>query len=1049
MLRRPDCLFAIAALAAMACSSGDVAGARAGYQVRPDSLSQGSGGPIVLPDAGGGRVDKGGAPEEDGGQTSKDAGGASKDTSQPAADEGETPVDEGSTVSPLPCRADQCEIDGACYENGTANPKDPCQACLLISDPSGWSLRDEAACDDGDPCTDGDRCFDGSCSGKAKSCDDSNECTTDACEADTGACAHAPVDGPCDDGDLCTLGDTCEQDECHGEPLDCDDGEQCTEDSCDSKTAECLNEALGGPCDDGDPCTTGEECAEGACLGAPTDCDDGDLCTIDACVPVVASGSEAGGCAHTSVADVCADDNPCTDDRCDPALGCVVEANAEACDDGNVCTKDDVCTGGACRGTALEIDDGNPCTDDICDPVLGPIREHNEEPCEDGSVCTLEDLCEDGECAPGPGRLDCDDNDPCTADSCSASSGCSSQPVDWVCDDGDACTEADRCSEGVCSGEPVDCEDRNDCTADSCDSGTGCRNDVVLSNACRPNIAVDFPPRGATVLGDSSRTVAVTGAVTSGAGPISSFTIGGEQVAVAEDGSFQMPVEAIVGGNPLVFAAEDAAGGKRDRVQAYLWSTAFLKPLAEVEGSGMADPGVGIFLGQEAIDDGDHSLPPDDLATIFEMVLKNYPLSEVLPEDKPVGDVYGTDIFISNLRDQGRSVSLVCRGGSLLMTAVMSKVVGDVRTVPPFGQPMTGAITIDALVITSDVVVSVIDHELKTDMTNTKVDLQGLDIDLDAGRLVNWILDRVIPGYANTLEAQLAGDLERELEPILQDAFSSLAFNTSFELPSFDPAGEPIEVHLQTDFSSATVQETGITFRLRSRVVGPSVTPWDNLGLPRRRGCAIAQQVLVVPGKSPFEMVLSDNLLNQIFFAAWNGGMLEMPLPADLLADVDLGSYGVTKLEGTISGMLAPTLSDCGGGALELLVGDLRIDLDLEIFGSPGHAVIFATFATEILIDVVEGTLGLSLGELLYMEVDVSADDSLIGAEGFLKDMIGEAVGPLLTESLGGGTMAGFPLPRVDLSETVDGLPPGTGIGIDPKTLSREGGNTIVGGDLQ
>ena len=571
-----------------------------------------------------------------------------------------------------------------------------------------------------------------------------------------------------------------------------------------------------------------------------------------------------------------------------------------------------------------------------------------------------------------------------------------------------------------------------------------------MANACRPDIAVDYPPRAATVLGDGSLEVTVSGTVTSGAGPIVSFFVADEPVELDEQGRFQVPVGTTVGGSPLTFSAEDAIGGARERVQAYLWSPAYLLPKADVPGSGMADPGVGVFLGQQAIDDGDRSLPPDDLATIFEMVLADYKLSEVLPEDKPAGTVAGTDIYITNLEDKSRTVTLECKDGSLLMTATLTDITGDVRTDPPFGQPRHGPLVATALVITADVVATVEEHQLKVDMMNTAVDLQGLDITLkDAGWLVNLIIDLVIPGYTRTLETQLAADLEPELEPILQDAFASLAFSEELEVPSFDPDGEPITVGLETDFSSVTFSEAGATFRLRTRVVGPEVAPYENLGLPRRMGCAVANQLLVIPQDQAFEMVLSDNLLNQIFFAAWKGGMLEIPLPAELLAEVDLDSYGVTKLEGTISGMLAPTLSDCAGRGLELVVGDLRIDLDLEIFGSPGRAVLYVTFATEILLELAEGTVGLSLGELVSMDVEVAADDTLIGAEGFLKEMIGDAVGPLLTEGLGGGTMAGFPLPRVDLSETVEGLPPGTGIGIDPQVLTRDGGNTIVGGELQ
>ena len=49
----------------------------------------------------------------------------------------------------------------------------------------------------------------------------------------------------------------------------------------------------------------------------------------------------------------CNDLNVCTDDSCNPAVGCVYANNTSACDDGNACTVGDICAGGVCSGTAI------------------------------------------------------------------------------------------------------------------------------------------------------------------------------------------------------------------------------------------------------------------------------------------------------------------------------------------------------------------------------------------------------------------------------------------------------------------------------------------------------------------------------------------------------------------------------------------------------------------------------------------------------------------------------------------------------------------------
>jgi len=52
-------------------------------------------------------------------------------------------------------------------------------------------------------------------------------------------------------------------------------------------------------------------------------------------------------------------------------------------------------------------------------------------------------------------------------------------------------------------------------------------------------------------------------------------------------------------------------------------------------------------------------------------------------------------------------------------------------------------------------------------------------------------------------------------------------------------------------------------------------------------------------------------------------------------------------------------------------------------------------------------------------------------------------------QAFANGQLAAIPLPEIDLSSAV-GLPPGSAvIALDPQDLSRQDGNTIIGGDLQ
>ncbi|MDX2170112.1 MAG: myxococcus cysteine-rich repeat containing protein [Deltaproteobacteria bacterium] len=125
------------------------------------------------------------------------------------------------------------------------------------------------------------------------------------------ACGDGRVEGneTCDDsntmaGDGCSA--TCRTElcwQCSGEPSSC-------------------MVANGLPCDDGEPCTANDSCQATVCVGGPPpDCDDANVCTTDSCTLGV-------GCVHAN--------------------------NSLPCDDDSSCSSGDSCSGGVCRGNAVE-----------------------------------------------------------------------------------------------------------------------------------------------------------------------------------------------------------------------------------------------------------------------------------------------------------------------------------------------------------------------------------------------------------------------------------------------------------------------------------------------------------------------------------------------------------------------------------------------------------------------------------------------------------------------------------------------------------------------
>jgi hypothetical protein len=488
---------------------------------------------------------------------SSPAGGACDDgdacTSGDACNQGKCKGTIKSCDDANPCTDDTCDAKTGCKSAVNSAACDDGNACTASDVCKGGTCAGAATvCDDGNPCTDdacdpktgctkanntatcslGNACQEAVCkagtctaTGATKSCDDGNPCTEDSCKSDTG-CKNVPAtDGSnCAPGDACINPSTCSAGKCTvGAKANCDDGNPCTTDSCDPKTG-CVWAPNSNPCDDGNACTIGDACAlvpgKGpSCQpGKPIDlktCDDANGCTDDKCDPAkgcvhgnnvatcsdgnVCTSGEAckdGKCQGGSLAN-CDDGKVCTTDQCDPATGnCSWSANTLACNDGNACTSGDACSGGKCAGpTAKVCDDGNVCTTDSCDPatgVCGSKAGPDGGVCNDGSACTSGDACAAGLCVGKP-AVNCDDANVCTDDACDAKTGqCSHKSNTALCDDGDKCTAGDFCASGSCNtGKPIPCDDGNVCTKDSCDSGTGkCVNAALVDGTvCDDGIA--------------------------------------------------------------------------------------------------------------------------------------------------------------------------------------------------------------------------------------------------------------------------------------------------------------------------------------------------------------------------------------------------------------------------------------------------------------------------------------------------------------------------------------------------------------------------------
>jgi uncharacterized repeat protein (TIGR03803 family) len=186
---------------------------------------------------------------------------------------------------------------------------------------------DGAACDDGDGCTQNDTCQAGTCvGGSAVTCAALDQChEAGVCDPGTGACSNPskPAGTACDDGDACTQIDTCHMGVCvGGSPVTCAAQDQChMAGVCNSTTGACSNPIRknGTACNDGNACTLSDTCQAGACVGGnPVIC-----AALDQCHDAGVCDTGTGICSSPVRPDgsACSDADACTQtDFCQAGL---------------------------------------------------------------------------------------------------------------------------------------------------------------------------------------------------------------------------------------------------------------------------------------------------------------------------------------------------------------------------------------------------------------------------------------------------------------------------------------------------------------------------------------------------------------------------------------------------------------------------------------------------------------------------------------------------------------------------------------------------------
>ena len=323
------------------------------------------------------------------------------------------------------------------------------------------------------------------------------------------------------------------------------------------------------------------------------------------------------------------------------------------------------------------------------------------------------------------------------------------------------------------------------------------------------------------------------------------------------------------------------------------------------------------------------------------------------------------------------------------------------------------------------------------------------------GGLLSLVLDPVI----NFIDDELSFIFEPLVVDLAELAFTqaleSLELEEELEIPGV-LGSDPTTATLKSSLSSVKFTAKGGAIGLTGAAHADSLIDHEPIGSLLRDGCNqtdtgtwdpfLEDGGAALPGMA---IGVKLDFLNELVFSLWRQALLNMDLDEVAIAESapELAEFGVKSI--AIDAYLPPILSDCNDAQLlRLQLGDLFIQLDANLIGVGVVGDMFATVEVDVDVTTDEEGLVVAINGFSQFHVDVLAiNETWVDKETELENIIVEVLSSQLATFLG-DSLGSFPLPAIDLSGVVDGVPPGTELEIGPTQTSVEHGYLVIEGKL-
>lgn len=576
---------------------------------------------------------------------------------------------------------------------------------------------------------------------------------------------------------------------------------------------------------------------------------------------------------------------------------------------------------------------------------------------------------------------------------------------------------------------------------------------IVTVDARPPDLDFTSPTRAQLLVGTPGNAITLRGRVSDIGSGVASLVINGQMVSFDASGLFTATMVPRWGVNLIQGTAIDGVGNQKNFVQSFELASRYRQANATAVASHRIADGILAHLGQAAFDDGDADI--DDLSTIARLVIQRANLAALIPN--PITNFHSDcsipfipirddlRLFVDSVTFGTPVVHMSAVNGGVRMHVEVPNVRVNVHTrggVCQVSVNVDGNATASRVTLDGVLNISSSGGVINVSMPRPAVRIDNLSVHINLPSVISWAVDGIISLFTGAIRNQVtdafATTLQQSVPPVLRDFLRSIDLGTGFDLPA------PLNFRLNVDAAIARTSFDG-----NGATLGLDSTIYATRGMinPEPLG-GILQESRSNPAfrtDRSIGVAISYDLVNQALYSLWYGGGLNLDITS--LASSILPLPGVqVRLQGLAPPVLVPTTNPTY--PFKLQAGDLKIT---AIF--PGSPPITATIYGTIELDAnvtldARGNFQIAIGPnpSIALEVDIPPEALIDGA--MLATVISSSLRTLLPQVVG-NVLGGIPIPRLQLSQLISGLPPGLVLGLISPTMSVNSSYLVLEGTLE